>query len=76
MQKLNIPNVAVTGEDAYLAKWQRLTKHTDIYSYRLFSRYCGNTSDITPEGICRRMIEPILNQMQYRAYYEDKNLYS
>lgn len=76
MRNLNIPDTPVEGEEAYIAKWQRLSKRTDIYSYRLFSRYCGNNPNITPEGVCRRQVEAVLNPLQYRPYYEDKNLYS
>lgn len=76
MHRLNIPDEPIEGESEYIAKWSRLSKKPDIYSYRLFSRYCGNNPDITPEGICRRTIETILNPIQYRPYYSDKNLYS
>lgn len=76
LQNLKIPNRPVDGEDAYIAKWQRLSSRRDVYSYRLFSRYCGNNPNITPEGICRCKIEQVLNPLRYRPYYEDKNLYS
>jgi hypothetical protein len=76
MHDLNIADQPAEGEDAYIAKWQRLSERKDVYSYRLFSRYVGNDPNITPEGICRRKIETVLNPLQHRQYYEDKNLYS
>jgi hypothetical protein len=76
MRDLNIPNSPVEGEKEYVAKWQRLSHRKDPYSYRLFSRYVGNDPNITPEGICRRKIETVLNPLRYRPFYEDKNFYS
>lgn len=72
----NIPNKKVHGEIDYINKWKQLSKHVEPYSYRLFSRYCGNTTDIIPEDIGRTIIEPILNNCRYQDYYCDKNLYS
>lgn len=43
--------------------------------YLLFSRYIGNDINIVPEAISHNIIEPILNPVEYRRFYEDKNMF-
>ena len=61
------------GEEAYMARWRRLARCVEPYSYRLFSHYCGFTPDIVPEDILHRVIEPALSPQRYWDEYEDKN---
>lgn len=68
-------NVKAVGEDAYLAKWHALCSRVEPYSYRFFSHYCGNNPNIIPEDIGHSYIEDMLNPVEYRAVYEDKNLF-
>ena len=56
-----------------MAQWHRLARCVEPYSYRLFSHYCGATSDIVPEDILHRVIEPALSPQRYWDEYEDKN---
>ncbi len=68
-------NKRTEGEDAYLDKWKKLCPRVEPYSYRFFSHYCGHTPNIVPENIGHDIIEEILNPIQFRAAYEDKNLF-
>lgn len=43
--------------------------------FLLFSRYIGNDINIVPEAISHNIIEPILNPVEYRRFYEDKNMF-
>lgn len=43
--------------------------------FRFFSRFIGSRPNIVPESLCHNQIEPVLNPVAYRAYYEDKNVY-
>lgn len=62
-------------ERAYLNKWRVLDRHVPREDYRFFSRYIGSRPNIVPESLCHNRIEPVLNPIEYRAYYEDKNCY-
>ena len=74
LMRLNgFANRHADGEEAYVAKWSRLAKHVEPYSYRLFSHYCGPTPDIVPENILHDVVEKALSPMQYWEEYEDKN---
>lgn len=75
LKKNNLPNAKTLGEEQYLAKWKRLAKRVEPYSYRLFSHYCGQTPDIVPEDIGHSIIEAHLNPKRFRPFYQDKNLY-
>jgi hypothetical protein len=75
MKLHNIPNVKAEGEDEWLAKWRKLTKHKDVYSYRLYSHFCGPNPNIVPWGIYRGMVERTMDPEMYSTYYDDKNMY-
>lgn len=71
----HIRNVKAEGEDAYIRKWKDLSSRIEPYSYRFFRNYCGNTPNIVPENVGRSYIEEVLNPMEYRVVYSDKNLF-
>ena len=62
-------------ETAYVNKWRALDRHVPREDFRFFSRYIGLRPNIVPESLCHNRIEPVLNPVEYRAYYEDKNIY-
>lgn len=43
--------------------------------YRLYSQYIGETPDIVPEFVLRKVIEPIFLPRAYQEFYNDKNMY-
>ena len=63
------------GEDEYKRVWRQLSNRVEPYSYRLFRNYCGDNPYIIPENIGLTIIEMVLNPLQYRAVYTDKNLF-
>ena len=67
--------ISVDGEKEHLQKWGKLSRNIEPYSYRLFSRYCGNNPNIVPEEVGQRKIETVLNPLRFRAFYSDKNMY-
>ena len=71
-----IENRRAEGENAYLAKWHRLSMLVEPYSYRLFSRFCGPNPDIIPEDILHLIVEPAIAPRRYWEEYEDKNNFS
>lgn len=76
LQKNNISNEYVDGEDAYIAFWSRFPEKIETESYRFFSRYMGKVPHIVPEYIGEMYLERYLNPVRYRDFYSDKNLYS
>ena len=76
IMRLNkIPDKPVEGEKEFVMKWQKLQPRVDVNYYRCFSHYIGNDINILPEDICCNIIEPILNPWQYRAFFQDKNMF-
>lgn len=63
------------GEKEYVEKWSRLSKNPDKSPYRLFSQYIGPNPNIVPEDISAGIIMPIMNPIETRAYYQDKNMF-
>ena len=74
--KLNhIPNIPCEGESEYKSKWGVFGVKVEPYSYRLFSQFCNAGKHIVPENIGRCYIEPVLNPLDMRSVYEDKNMF-
>lgn len=69
------PQKSLKHEDLYIKKWRKLDCHPDISTYRLFSQYIGEDTNIAPEDIVAEYIQPILNPIEYRGYYQDKNMF-
>lgn len=77
LKKLDInPNISCKGESVYKNKWKTLSKHIDPYSYRFFSKFCGESPYIIPEDIGHTIIEYYLNPPKFRSLYSDKNFFS
>lgn len=68
--------VFVTKEEEkeYIKKWHSLGTVNSIY-FRLFSNYVGKDTRIAPEDIVHNVIETLLNPIEYRGPYSDKNIY-
>ena len=75
MKKNKISNTYVDGERDYIEKWKRLYPKVAVEDYRLFSHYIGADINIVPEAISHNIVEAILNPMEHRAYYTDKNMF-
>lgn len=71
----SIPNRPYEGEDKYKENWGRFGVKIEPYSYRLFSHFCNGREHIVPENIGRCYIEPVLNPLNMRPVYEDKNMF-
>lgn len=69
------PNNGVLEKKVWTEKWRKLRRHPDANAYRLFSQYVGNNPNIVPEDISSGIIQPILNPVEYRPYYCDKNVF-
>lgn len=63
------------GEADFVAKWLPLCKHPHIPTYRLFSQYIGPNPNIVPEDVSSTIIQPLLNPIETRPYYQDKNAF-
>ena len=74
LRKQNIPNKPAQLENEWVEKWAVLQKPSRA-QYRVFAHYIGANLNIVPEDVSHNIIEPILNPVRYRFYYEDKNLY-
>ena len=61
------------GEDAYIQKWKPFGRKPHLAAYRLFSQYIGPVAEIVPEDISASIIQPLLNPVKYRPFYQDKN---
>ncbi len=75
MKMNDVPNRRVEGEQKYLAKWKPLSRKIATEEYRLFSRYAGKDENIVPEAVSHNVVEAILNPVQYRSFYSDKNMF-
>ena len=75
LKKQHFENKKAIGEDEYIKKWEVLCPRVEPYSYRFFSHYCGYNPNIVPEDIGRSFIEEVLNPVEYRPPYEDKNMF-
>lgn len=75
LKRQHFENKKAVGEDDYIKKWEVLCPRVEPYSYRFFSHYCGNNPNIVPEDIGRSFIEEVLNPVEYRPVYEDKNMF-
>ncbi len=62
-------------KSSYLQKWSHLSKHCTDRDLRLYAPFIGVSADILPENISHDVIEPILNPVKYRPFYEDKNMF-
>lgn len=63
------------GEEEYIRVWKQLSDRVEPFSYRLFRNYCGNNPYIIPEDIGQTIIERVLNPLQFRKVYTDKNMF-
>ncbi len=74
--KNNIPvNQPAPGEEEYIRFWQQFDKRVEPYTYRFFSRIVGPNPHIVPEDVADAYIERVLNPVQYRDLYNDKNFF-
>lgn len=55
--------------------WHRLSKNPHLDSFRLFSFYIGSDINIVPEDVSSGIIQPILNPIETRPFYQDKNMF-
>lgn len=62
-------------EKEWIKLWNKLSKHPHVNSFRLFSKYIGPDINIVPEDICACVIQPILNPIETRPFYQDKNMF-
>lgn len=69
------PSKYADGEEAYVMKWRELSAKPDRNVYRLFSQFIGPRAEIVPEDISSTIIQPILNPIETRPYYQDKNMF-
>lgn len=75
IKNVSAPQVNSKIKDAYLRKWRQLSKHCTDRDLRLFAPFIGESEDVLPENISHNIVEPILNPIKYRPYYEDKNMF-
>lgn len=64
-----------TEEHEWVNMWKKLLKHPHVNSFRLFAQYIGPNPNIVPEDISSSIIQPILNPIETRPYYQDKNMF-
>lgn len=57
-------------------KWSQLSHVYETTTFQYFANYTEHLSDIVPESIGRTCIEYILNPINFRAYYSDKNMFA
>ena len=69
-----IASSKISSEDCWMQKWSVLGSPNPVY-YRLFSHYVGEDLNMSPEDICRTVVEPILDPAPYVPYYSDKNIF-
>lgn len=68
-------NKEIEGEKLWKEKWSVLDSQISPLSYRIFSEYVGCDVNILPCEVCASQIEPVLNPIEYRAIYSDKNAF-
>lgn len=61
-------------EKEYIERWRSLGNVNPVY-FRLFSNYVGKDTRIAPEDIVHNVIETLLNPIEHRGPYSDKNMY-
>lgn len=61
------------GEKEFIDKWKVLDGKVSPLSYRYYSHYIGENSNILPPDTARQFIEPILNPGECERFYNDKN---
>lgn len=62
-------------EKEYCLKWSSLSHNPDKSVFRLFSQYIGPNPDIVPEDVSSGIIQPLMNPIATRGYYQDKNMF-
>lgn len=77
LKRSPLPPVHLSAAEraTYRRKWDRFNTRYTLRDFELFSRYIGKDPNIVPECLSHACIEPVLNPVEYRAYYEDKNTY-
>lgn len=76
MRKNGIPDRPAAQEQAWLRKWRPLHTGVSPRYLRCFSAYLSdNREQIVPGEISSNVVEPLLNPVRYRSFYEDKNVY-
>lgn len=70
---LNVKNTYKRGEELFIQKWKVFDNKVSPMAYRFYSNYIGENPNIVPPDIARIYIEPILNQGECIAFYNDKN---
>lgn len=66
--------VTKVDQKKYIQQWKSLGNVNPIY-LQLFSNYIGVDIKIAPEDIVHNTIEALLNPIEYRGPYSDKNMY-
>ena len=61
--------------DIFKNKWKSLDRNPDPKAFKLYAQYIGPDPNILPEDICANIIQPILNPIETRPYYQDKNVF-
>lgn len=75
IESVSTSSVSSKTNNAYIRKWSQLSTRCTDRDLRLFALFIGENEDILPENISHDVIEPILNPIKYRPYYEDKNMF-
>ena len=75
LKQQHFENKKAKGEEEYIKRWEVLCARVEPYSYRFFSHYCGYNPNIVPEDIGHSYIEEVLNPIEFRPVYSDKNLF-
>lgn len=65
----------LTKEKEWIRHWSKLSKQPHVNSFRLFSKYIEPDINIVPEDVCANIIQPILNPIETRPFYQDKNMF-
>lgn len=63
------------GEQEWLEKWHTIDPHVKPTAYRIFQHYVGTDTRILPLETCLACFEPVLNPIELRPYYSDKNMF-
>lgn len=73
----HLSNKKAEGEDAWMKRWAFGRYKPSAECYRLYANYLkyGGVENIVSDIICSKVIEPTLNPLSMRSYYEDKNMF-
>ena len=71
----NDETITATDIRMYKQKWESLSRCIDPVYLKIFSRYIGKDYRITPEDVVHNVIEALLNPIEHRGPYSDKNMY-